>query len=173
MRPVRSSLVAKEGGKMTENDLEARILWLTDIEEIKQLKHRYCALCDDDYDPDGLAALFTEDAVWDGGPLGFAEGRDGIRAFFANAPNLVKLAVHHVTNPIIEVDGDRALGSWYLWQPMVLQGGDQGMWLAARYSDRYRRANGRWLFESVKIDVRFFSPYEEGYGRVPMAEVPS
>ena len=158
---------------MKREELEARVLWLADIEEIKQLKHRYCAYCDDDYDPDGLGSLFTEDAVWDGGPLGFGEGREGIREFFSNAPNLVKLAIHQVTNPIIAVDGDRATGSWYLWQPMVMQGGDQAMWLAARYSDRYRRVNGEWMFEHVKIDVRFFSPYEEGYGKVPMADVPS
>lgn len=40
------------------------------IESIKQLEARYCAACaacDDGYDPDRLAALFTEDAVWDGG----------------------------------------------------------------------------------------------------------
>ena len=74
---------------------------------------------------------------------------------------------------VASIDGDRATGSWYLWQPMVTQGGDQAMWLAARYSDRYRRMDGRWMFEHVKIDVRFFSPYEKGWGEVPMAEVPS
>jgi len=26
--------------------------------------HRYAELCDAAYDPDGLAALFTEDATW-------------------------------------------------------------------------------------------------------------
>jgi nuclear transport factor 2 (NTF2) superfamily protein len=158
---------------MTTDDLETQVRWLVDVEQIKQLKHRYCAHCDDDYDAEELAPLFTEDAIWDGGRLGYAEGREAIREFFLHAPNLVKWAIHHVTNPVIEVAGDRATGSWYLWQPMVTQGGDQAMWLAARYTDRYRRVDGDWLFEHVKVDVRFFSPYEEGYGRVPMAEVPS
>ena len=45
--------------------LERRIKELEDKEEIKQLKHRYCCLCDNTYDADALAELFTEDAVWD------------------------------------------------------------------------------------------------------------
>ena len=51
---------------MSLESLEKRIQVLEDIEEIKKLKHRYCALCDADYDADALAELFTEDAVWDG-----------------------------------------------------------------------------------------------------------
>ena len=50
--------------------LESRIQRLEDIEAIKQLKARYCGLCDDGYPADDLAELFTEDAIWDGGALG-------------------------------------------------------------------------------------------------------
>ena len=64
---------------MSMEDLERRIKALEDIEEIKKLKARYCAYCDDSYDADGIAALFTEDAVWDGGIRGRAEGRQDIR----------------------------------------------------------------------------------------------
>jgi len=152
--------------------MQAGIQWLVDVEKIKQLKHRYCAACDDDYDPDALAALFTTNAIWDGGPLGHAEGRDAIRAHFAGAPELVKFAIHHVTNPIIEVDGDRATGRWYLWQPMVARTDDVAMWLAAKYFDRYRRAGDGWLFEHVKVEVDFLSPYAEGWSKVPMAALP-
>ena len=158
---------------MSDTSLEARVRRLEDIEALKQLKVRYAAYCDDDYDADGLVPLFTENAIWDGGAMGRYEGHAALRAFFSSADQIVPFAVHHVTNPIIEVDDDQATGSWYLWQPMVMQGGDQAMWLAARYSDRYRRVDGRWMFEHVKIDVRFFSPYEKGWGEVPMAEVPS
>ena len=37
--------------------IEDRLARLEAIEEIKQLKARYCALCDADYVPDGLAAI--------------------------------------------------------------------------------------------------------------------
>ena len=45
--------------------IEARLRRLEDIEAIKRLKARYCAACDDGYDPDRLAALFTEDVCGD------------------------------------------------------------------------------------------------------------
>ena len=49
---------------MSLESLERRIKKLEDTEAIKVLKRRYCAYCDDNYDLDGLASLFTEDAVW-------------------------------------------------------------------------------------------------------------
>jgi hypothetical protein len=60
-------------------ELEKRLQTLEDIETIKRLKARYCAMCDAGYDSDGLAGLFTEDAVWDGGSFGRFEGREAIR----------------------------------------------------------------------------------------------
>ena len=152
--------------------LEDRIRRLEDIEALKQLKHRYAAACDDDYDADRLAPLFTEDAIWDGGILGRFVGREAIREFFRGTPAIVPFAIHHVTNPILEVDGDVATGQWYLWQPLTFARGEQAFWLAARYEDRYRREPDGWRFERVTIHVRALSPYEEGWARVQMAEVP-
>lgn len=155
-----------------DSDLDPRLQRLIDIEDIKQLKARYAAHCDDDYEADGLAALFVEDAVWDGSALGYAKGREAIREFFRNAPATVSFAVHTVTNPLIEVDGDRATGGWYLWQPMVLRDGDASMWLCAQYDDRYVRTDDGWKFEHVKITIRAFSPYEEGFGKTLVAGLP-
>ena len=152
--------------------LEEKVQRLVDIEDIKILKRRYARFCDDGYDPDGIASCFTEDGVWDGGPLGFAESRAGIREYFQNAPNRVSYAVHYTTNPIIEIQGDRADGTWYLWQPMVMTSGDQAMWLAAHYDERYRRVGEQWLIERLSIDVKSFSPYEAGFGQVRIAEIP-
>ena len=45
---------------MSEADLARRLARLEAIEEIKQLQARYCAYCDDDYNPDGIANLFIE-----------------------------------------------------------------------------------------------------------------
>ena len=73
---------------------EEQLQWLVDIEQIKQLKARYAAACDDGYAADDIAALFTESAVWDGGMMGFAETREGIREFFRNASSVVGFAVH-------------------------------------------------------------------------------
>jgi hypothetical protein len=157
---------------MSNGDLERRIRRLEDLEAIRDLKYRYSTYCDDGYDADHLAPLFTEDAVWDGGVLGRFVGREAIREFFVQCSKIVPFAIHQVTNPILEVDGDRATGRWYLWEPIVFASGNRGLWMAARYDDRYRRERGGWSFESVTVDLRMLSPYEEGFAKVRIAEIP-
>src|SRR5215471_14190058 len=120
---------------MDINQLARKVQMLEDVDAIKRLKHRYCAYCDDNYNPDGIAGLFVEDAVWDGGGFGRYAGRDAIRNFFRGAPKLFSFAAHQVLNPIIKVDGNRATGEWKLFQPCTLEGkgGPRAMWLSAIY----------------------------------------
>src|SRR5690242_21623549 len=54
--------------------IERRLQVLEDAEAIRNLKARYAALCDNQYDADGIASLFTEDAVWESPALGRFEG---------------------------------------------------------------------------------------------------
>lgn len=97
---------------MRKTDLDDRIRRLEDLEALRELKYRYATYCDDGYDADRLAPLFTADAVWDGGVLGRFVGREAIRAFFVQCSKIVPFAIHQVTNPILEIDGDRATGRW-------------------------------------------------------------
>jgi SnoaL-like domain len=48
-----------------------------DAEAIRNLKARYAALCDNQYDADGIAMLFAEDALWESPGLGRFEGTFG------------------------------------------------------------------------------------------------
>ena len=158
---------------MIDTESVRMLNWLTDVELIKQLKHRYCAYCDDGYDADKLAPLFTEDAVWDGGPIGIHNGREAIRMFFNGSSKRVPFALHMVMNPVIDVEGDRATGSWYLWQPLVyaLKEGEQAYWLSARYDDRYRRQADGWKFERVALILKILAPYAKGFGDVRVSDV--
>ena len=146
---------------MSVEDLERRIAALEDIEEIKKLKARYCAYCDDSYDADGIAGLFTEDAVWDGGIRGRADGREEIRQFFQRAPQRLPFAVHMVMNPIIEVNGDAATGVWYLFQACTYSEG--------RYDEEYVRVGGQWKFRSLKLTSHFWTPFDEGWAKTKFA----
>ena len=47
-----------------------RITVLEDIEAIKQLKARYCAVCDDDHNHDMITTLFAADGIWEGADVG-------------------------------------------------------------------------------------------------------
>lgn len=147
--------------------IEERLCVLEDLEEIRTLKARYAAACDDNYNADQIAALFAEDAVWDGGALGKADGRAAIRKFFNRAAKFFPFAIHNVMNPIIEVDGDRATGQWYLLQPATMASGNQAVWLAATYHDEYVRLDGRWMFKRLKVTSLFLTPYEQGWAKKP------
>ena len=150
---------------MTLEDIDRRLRAIEDIEEIKRLKARYCSYCDDNYDADSIANLFTEDAIWDGGIRGTAEGRDEIRNFFIRASQRLPFAVHMVMNPIIEVDGDQAKGIWHLFQACTFAEGDQAVWGSARYDEEYVRLDGEWKFKNLKLTSFFWTPFDRGWAR--------
>jgi ketosteroid isomerase-like protein len=154
---------------MSLEDLEQRIRVLEDVEEIKRLKHRYCGYCDANYDADALANLFMEDAIWDGGERGRYDGREAIRTFFQNAPQRLSFAIHMVLNPIIEVNGDTATGTWYLFQPCTYADGNRAVWGSARYDEQYVRINGEWKFKHLKLTSHFWTPFDEGWVRTRFA----
>src|SRR5262249_38524632 len=98
-------------GTMNLEELAQRVQVLEDIEAIKKLKARYTGYCDNGYDPDGIASLFTEDAVWDGGVFGGCEGREGIRKVFCEWSKLLPFALQYVFDPIMEIQRDTANGA--------------------------------------------------------------
>lgn len=145
---------------------EEKVERLTAIEDIKQLKARYCQLCDAGYDPDGLSAMFVEDGIWDGGPFGRYVGRAEIHKFFAGISGDIVFAAHMVLNPIITVDGDTANGKWWLIMPCTttLEGAPkEARWLLAEYDDDYVRVGDEWLYKHLKLDLKFFSPHKDGW----------
>ena len=152
---------------MSNASLEAQIARLTAVEDIRNLKAVYCAHCDDQYNPDGIAGLFTEDGIWDGGAeFGRHEGREAIRSFFAGISGSIAFAAHLVTNPIIDVDGDRASGKWRLIMPCTVMndaGEPESRWLLSAYDERYVRVGDRWLFELMIVDSQFYAGHLEGW----------
>ena len=95
-------------------DLRNRVRYLEDIEALRNLKAKYAAACDDNYDPDRLAALFVEDATWESQGMGRYEGREAIREFFRGISGHFVFALHYGLNPQIEVAKDRipAIRRW-------------------------------------------------------------
>ena len=144
---------------------EQQIQWLYDVEQIKQLKHRYCGFCDENYNPEGISALFTEDGIWEGGTFGRAHGRAAIYEFFSNVSKQVSFANHYVTNAIIDINGDSAAGRWDLWQPMVMGEKHTALWLVAKYKDSFVRSNAGWSIQRIEVDIKALSPYDTGFGK--------
>src|SRR5580698_11130508 len=95
-------------------ELAKRITILEDIEAIKKLKARYCSVCDNDHNPDDIVTLFAEDGIWEGADIGAHKGHVAIRKLFEGFRDRISFSQHNVWSPIIEINGDRAKGQWYL-----------------------------------------------------------
>lgn len=145
--------------------------------DIQSLKARYGELVDRRF-PGGspadgetladlagqIAALFTEDGVWDGGPvLGEAVGRAAIAARLARPT--VSFARHLFANPRISTDGDRASARWDLLSPCRRLDGSS-YWIYGYEDDAYRRVDGSWLHQSMRFTTVFTAPVGEGWERV-------
>lgn len=150
--------------------LEARISRIEDLEDIKQLKARYCAICDDDHNPQKIISVFTEDGVWEGPGIGKAEGHAGIRALFERFQATMSYSQHMTMNPIIEIDGESATGIWTFFGPFTFYKGNKARWQASRYSETYRKQDGEWKIEHLKIAGPSMSAdFHKGWARDPVS----
>jgi hypothetical protein len=143
---------------MSDDDLRRRVERLEAIEQIRDLKWRY-ARCADARDARGLADLFTEDGIFDGGAeLGRHEGREAIYRYISDTLERLEWAAHYMTNGSIEVaeGGDTATGSWRLWEPSTIAG--EATWILGTYRDEYRRVDGTWLFSLSELRLDAVAP---------------
>ena len=151
---------------MNLDDLNKRITRLEDIEAIKQLKARYCEICDDNHNPDRITSVFSEDAIWEGRGIGKAEGHAAIRELFAGFQKMMTFTQHMVVNPVIEIDGENAKGTWYFFGPFTFVEGNQAKWQAARYHEDYQKVNGAWKIKHLRVKGPGMSAdYEKGWAR--------
>ena len=142
---------------------------------IHALKARYARLVDERYvrgavapaellaaRAEAIAALFTEDGVWDGGPaLGVARGRSEIAARM-RAPTL-SFSWHFFVKPQIEVQAaDRARARWDILAPCTTVDGTPS-WLVGYEDDEYARVAGEWLHRRMKLTAVFMAPHARGW----------
>ena len=145
--------------------LEQRLQALEDAEAIRNLKAHYAALCDNNYDADGIAALFTEDALWESPGLGRFQGREAIREFFRGASGIFSFAIHYSLNGQIEIDGDTARAQWYLFMPCLVAAGNRAMWRASIDHETYTRVGGTWRFRHKRSAPLMNVPFETGWAQ--------
>lgn len=155
--------------------LESRVAALEGHAAILDLKSRYGALMDERYTragprpqaalddlADALVALFTEDAVWEGGgPLGTATGHEALRERFRR-PTL-HYSWHFFVKPEIRVEGERASGTWDVLAMMTTTEG-RAMWMVGVEHDEYRCVDGRWLHTKMRLESQLMAPYDRGWG---------
>ena len=128
---------------------------LSDLEEIKQLKSRYCRatdLCDVAL----LRSIFTEDVKvrYRGGAYtATAENLQEKLHFLLNAHHSDMITMHQAHLPDIEFLGeDRARGTWYCEDFHIARDRGQITMGCLIYQDEYVRRAGRWLIARTEYD---------------------
>ena len=114
----------------------------TDIEQLKQLKYRYLRTLDlkqwDDF-----ADCFLPEATGDYAGLVF-EDRDALVGYMRENLGEGLISMHQAHHPEITVDGDTAVGHWYLEDKVIVPDLDFVLEGAAFYTDRYARTPDGW-----------------------------
>lgn len=141
---------------------------LNDIEDIKQLKARYCRLIDQKK-WDKLEADFVPDAAIEiaGAPGGTDDTQkfSSAHGFIEGLKQLMGplVSVHQVHAPEIEIlDQENARGIWTISDRLVFPNGSpleilQGWGI---YHETYRKVSGRWRFASVRLERLLVEPVE-------------
>ena len=132
---------------------------LQDDQAIRDLVCRYAdAVCRRDQDAWG--ATWAEDGVWQlpGAPR--MEGREAIVGLWTNAMSGFPFVVQLINYGVLDIDGDRASGRWYLTENLQFADGG-GMYNVGCYQDKYVRREGQWLFAERHYTVLY---NDEGKG---------
>jgi hypothetical protein len=141
-----------------EGDLGFTAEQLSDLEEIRMVKHRYFRAIDT-ADMDLLATLFTENIAvhYRGGTYEVrCEGIGDMLDFLANSFHSGAVAMHHGHMPEITLTGtDEAEGIWYLEDIFVNLESRTHTTGSAIYRDSYRREGGGWKIARTEYDRVF------------------
>ena len=134
--------------------LHEQVQWLRDVEEIKQLRARYCRVVDSqDWDAWGREVI-TEDFLFDGdGDGGAQKGRDQVIAFVSESLRGGS-TVHHCHTPEIEITGpDSATGIWAMQDHVKLPHDGKTIMFrgAGHYHEEYVRTAQGWRIKSTKL----------------------
>jgi hypothetical protein len=131
---------------------------LSDLEEIRTLKHRYFRAMDM-ADASVLETLFTDDIDVDyrGGDYRVRlQGKANLLEFLANSFHTNAIAMHHGHMPDITLTGpDEAVGLWYLEDIFIDVARKSRTIGSAVYTDLYRRVNCAWKLAKTEYDRVF------------------
>ena len=136
-----------------ENSLEQRIQRLEDIEAIKKLQATYGHFVDRGWNgkkAEDVTHFFTEDATFQCAAFGMdAKGNQQISDMLTKGGSFA-IAQHSFTNPIIDVDGDKATGKWLLW--VGVNNGEANIVFESE-DIKYTRTSEGWKIQSIELFV--------------------
>ena len=139
---------------------DERYQWFADRLELLELPARY-ARAIDDRDIPGLIDLFCEDGAFahaDGGLE--IVGRQALEPFYREELAGYGMSIHVPHAQVVErLEGNVATG--WVMSHAELAVDDKYVVAALRYSDDYRRVDGRWCFSRREISFWYFANWKE------------
>jgi hypothetical protein len=157
--------------------LRARTRELEDREAIRELTARYMQAMHDARWEDAVEC-FAEDAEYDHGLLGELRGKADLRTFYMEFMPAIEgaggWAFDLLADPLIEVDGDRAQGRWFLLTLLIDPDSQKPAWSMATLEYEYAREEGGWRFKRNRcIHEHILAPYDKGWGPEGGSKLPS
>lgn len=162
----------------TNNGLQT----LLDIQEICNLQGRYLYY-NQSHDYDRILAMFDLEDPHVSAEIsgtGVYEGADKVRALFLD---LIKplftaagsLPIHMLTTPVVEIGhgGTSALGMWQTLgcNAFPSEHGLVATWQQGKYDNEFVKTKRGWKFRHFRWLCNFRTPFDQGWVRIPMAEV--
>ena len=142
-------------------ELEAKVQKLTDLEEIRNLRHHYHEYMNEIKFAE-IPNLFVEEGEIDFGHLGHVKGQSNLQSYFTQeVPVIVPFVKQFIHNHVINLQGYTARGFSYLEAKLIHKG--ESYLLAARYDDEYVKEKGQWKFKKMELTPYFMVPLREGW----------
>jgi len=132
---------------------------LATLEDVRRLKYRYLRTLDTKQWDDFADTLAPDVSASYGKRLSF-DGRDAVVEYMRTSLPPSIITIHQCHHPEIELDGDTATGTWYLYDKVLVL--EHGLMLtgAAFYDDVYTRgADGTWRISRTSY-VRSYEAME-------------
>jgi ketosteroid isomerase-like protein len=131
-----------------------------ECERIRDLLARYCERLDE-YDIDGVAQCFSEDAITDygAGRGGEIAGRAAIAKRIANGQSEFRRTHHQLGQVRINLWEDGAEATSYMMTWHELTSGKKDL-VCLRYLDRLRQIDGDWLIFYRRVEVTLVDGFE-------------
>lgn len=143
---------------MNAATLEQRIQRLEDLEEIRNLTAKYAFAINKGWNGkvvhvEAMPSIFTTDARWESKAMKVtAEGLDEIMKALKEGTEHTDFSMHSYTNPVIELEGDRAAGNWLFWIASRRNGGPPNEVFMSE-DIAYARTPDGWRIR--RVDVHF------------------
>jgi len=141
---------------MKNKSLEERIQRLEDIEAIKDVTARYSFNINKGWNgkevnPHAMPSIFAKDATWESEALGIkGTGLDKIMNGLPDATKGVKFSMHNFTNPVIQIEENKASGNWLFWVAVRHKGTTPNeLYMSADIS--YVRSEDGWLIHTYQL----------------------